>query len=63
MFVQLLGAAPSTLPPGPWADIRVPHCWDMMPGGRFHAAELLDRLLAGRPVSPEHLLPRQGNRK
>lgn len=28
--------AAATLPPGPWADVRVPHCWDMMPGGRFH---------------------------
>jgi beta-glucuronidase len=28
--------AAETQPPGEWTDIRVPHCWDMMPGGRFH---------------------------
>ena len=24
------------MPPGAWVKVAVPHCWDMMPGGRFH---------------------------
>lgn len=28
--------ASETLPAGVWTDVTVPHCWDMMPGGRFY---------------------------
>lgn len=28
--------ASTQLPAGKWIDVSVPHCWDMMPGGRFH---------------------------
>jgi beta-glucuronidase len=28
-------SAPSA-PSGAWTPVTIPHCWDMMPGGRFH---------------------------
>lgn len=30
------GWAKEPLPEGRWTEVTVPHCWDMMPGGRFH---------------------------
>lgn len=32
---SVAGAA-EVLPQGTWTEVAVPHCWDMMPGGRFH---------------------------
>ncbi|MCB1132881.1 MAG: hypothetical protein KDN05_17285, partial [Verrucomicrobiae bacterium] len=29
------GWAAGPPPDGKWTDVEVPHCWDMMPGGRF----------------------------
>jgi beta-glucuronidase len=34
--------------PGEWTSVNVPHCWDMMPGGRFH--DWSDR----SPANPPH---------
>ncbi len=36
------------MPKGQWTAVTVPHCWDMMPGGRFH--DWSDRT----PANPPH---------
>ena len=42
------GWAAGPLPDGKWTDVEVPHCWDMMPGGRFW--DWTDR----SPANPPH---------